>query len=95
MIENVRPKDNGHGEYLLDVLPTTQDHIFSWYNISHYLPRKGMRDREKYEKTITHVIKGATATVNIIDSHGVLTDDDARNIAIKFITNDFIVYRLD
>lgn len=85
----------GLPEHLLDVCPTTEDDIYTVYDISHYLPKTEGRERKNYLDRVDFTIRGKSAIVYIIDWHEVLDNDKAKSIAIKHVKGDYTVYRLD
>ena len=81
-------------EFLIDVMPYSEN-VYSIYDISLFFRHAFGKDRARYEERIAFTIKGKEKVVYIIDYSESLDYDKAKAIAIKYIVNDFTVYRLD
>lgn len=90
-----KKEPNKNGEFLLDICPTTDEGVFTIYNITHFLPYwKG------YERTniLTHhayTIIGKKYSILILDWWDCLTYELAKKIASAWYDGNTAYYRLD
>lgn len=93
--ERVQPKSNDDHEFLIDVHLGRDGKTFFIYDITAYFPSYRGISRKNYLARVLHVIAGKKKTVYVIGDEGDLSNDHAKQIAIKFVEGSLTNYRLD
>lgn len=88
-------KPNERGEFLLDVTPTVKGGGFFIYDVTAYLSATNGLDRSRMLERANHTIKGKKYTVYVIDSQGLLSNEQCKRLVIFWYENADNDYRLD
>lgn len=94
MLEQKRTP-NKNGEFLLDVVPTHDEGIYTIYDITAFLPHWQGYERKRVLSNLRFTIKGNKFSVLILDSYEDLTEELARTIAKEWYCGNTTYYRLD
>jgi len=82
-------------ELLLDVSWGDNDRWIIW-DISHILSYLWFQDKQRYMENVGYSIIGTTAVVHIIDNtYQGMTYEQAKRIAIAYVSGNTSIYRLD
>ena len=86
---------NKANEFLLDVCPTTDELVFTIYDITAFLPHWQGYQRKQILGNLRFTIQGNTYTIFILDWWQCLTQELATKIAKEWYLGNTTYHRLD